>query len=234
MALLQLIQNVADELGMSRPSAVVSSSDQQVRTWLRLANREGEELSRRHPWQLLRKEASFTTAATASQGALTTIASDFGRYVNESMFNRTTNEKWYGPLTPQQWQRIQASVGLVTLRKMFTIRGGLLLATPTPTASQTVKFEYISTQWCESSGGTDQSAWAADADVSLLPQRLIELGVIWRWKKSKGLEYAEDFSDYEKAVANEIMADGGSAIGSLDVPCEVPPGISPPDGGWSL
>jgi hypothetical protein len=47
-------------------------------------------------------------------------------------------------------------------------------------------FEYQSTYFCQSSAGADQSAWAADTDVGVLDENLMELGVIWRFKKKNG------------------------------------------------
>ena len=36
-----------------------------------------------------------------------------------------------------------------------------ILINPAPSAGHTFAYEYMSKNWCESSGGTDQAAWAA-------------------------------------------------------------------------
>jgi hypothetical protein len=64
--------------------------------------------------------------------------------------------------------------------------------------------EYYSDTWCESSAGTDQRIWTADTDVPLLPDDCFILGLIWRFRKAKGLEYQEDFNTYEEEVSRRL------------------------------
>ena len=59
-----------------------------------------------------------------------------------------------------------------------------------------------------------------DDDYPLLDSNLITLGVIWRWKKSKGLEYAEDFDTYEAAVSDAMARDGTKPKISMNGPQE--------------
>ena len=33
--------------------------------------------------------------------------------------------------------------------------------------------------------------------MASVPERLITLGVVWRWKRAKGLDYAEEFRTYQ-------------------------------------
>jgi hypothetical protein len=54
-SLLTIIQDVADRIGLVRPSSVIGSSDHQVRQLLALANQEGREQARRHPSIALRR-----------------------------------------------------------------------------------------------------------------------------------------------------------------------------------
>lgn len=64
-----------------------------------------------------------------------------------------------------------------------------------------VKVSYVSTLWMATSGGTAGSAWTDDTDILLLPRRLIELGVIWRFRERKGLPYADYLAEYEARVS---------------------------------
>ena len=80
MSLLTLIQSATDKIGLTRPSVVYASTDQQVRELLNFANQEGVELARAHQWQEITKEKTFTTTAAAVQAGA--FASDFDRIVN--------------------------------------------------------------------------------------------------------------------------------------------------------
>lgn len=232
MSFLTLIQASAKRLGLSNPASAYNSSDKQIVQLVALAQEEGIELAKRHPWQVLTKEKTFTgTAAAAQTGA---IPDDFDRFVDESFFNRTQKKPVFGPISPQDWQFTQAVVA-TTLVESFRRRGNSILITPTPNGTDTYAYEYISTQWCESSGGTDQSAWAADTDTGILSEELMTLGVIWRFLRAKGFDYAEAFRTYELQVAQAFSRDGGRRtlnFGSKTKAMSRAPFIR--EGSWSL
>jgi hypothetical protein len=204
MTLLTIVQNAADRLGITRPTSAVASTDQQVIQLVGLAQEEGKDLAKRNTWQALQTEHTFSTANGTASYAL---PSGFDSILKETVFNRTQRRRMVGDLTPDQWQETQAS--LVTMvNPAFRIRGSLFYISPTPSATETVAYEYNSKNWCQSSGGTAQSAWAADTDTGILDEELMTLGLKWRWKKSKGLDYADDFNSYEIRVAKAILDDG--------------------------
>lgn len=231
MTLLTLIQRTFRRVGLTAPSAAVGSTEENILRLIELANEEGEELSERYPWQVLINEATLTTSAAESQGAMTTIAGASFAYIqNDTMWNRTTNRRWL-PVDDVQWQQMKAS-GITGPDYYFRIRGGNLIVQPTPTASQTVCFEWVSKNWCTSSGGTGQSQWAADDDVLLLPAEVFLMGLVWRWKKAQGLEYAEDFRQYEIRAESAMIRDGAKKRINFAGGRSTRQNI--PEGSWSL
>jgi hypothetical protein len=88
--------------------------------------------------------------------------------------------------------------------------------TPTPDSAETVGFEYVSSHWNQTSGGTSQAAMAADSDVGILDETLMEMGVTWRFKQSHGLIYDEDFRQYQMELRQAISRAGGAPILTLD------------------
>lgn len=204
MSLLTIVRNAADGLGLARPTTVINSQDPNAITLLAMAQEEGKTLARRHEWQALTTEHMFSTANGTSSYSL---PPDFDRILKETVFNRTRRRRMMGDLTPQQWQETQAS--LVTMvNPAFRIRGGAFLISPTPSATETVAYEYMTTEWCQSSGGTGRTEWLADTDTGKLSEDITTLGVIWRYRKAKGLEYGEDMNTYEMEVAKAILNDG--------------------------
>lgn len=218
MTLLELIQDVADLLGIPRPSTVVGSTDAGVRQLLQLANREGRELSSRYPWQALTVEATFTTVATESQGTLASIigATQVLRsVVNDTLWNRTTGEPVCGPRDARTWQAYKSTTFTSPLSE-YRIRGGYLLMLPAPTAGQTVALEYVSRCWLtDTTGATFRQAFAVDTDEVLLDHEIMRVGLEWRWLQRKGFEYAESFASYERLVADAMARDGTKATLSL-------------------
>jgi hypothetical protein len=58
--------------------------------------------------------------------------------------------------------------------------------------------------------GAGQSDWAADSDVSVLDEDLLELGLTWRLLERLGFSYAEERDEYEREVDKAIARDGGT------------------------
>ena len=74
--LLQLVDQVSGELGLSQPAAVIGNSNNQTVQLLALAQRLGKDLVRDYEWQRLVKAYIFqTTAATTVTGDITANSS---------------------------------------------------------------------------------------------------------------------------------------------------------------
>lgn len=213
MSLLTIVQDACDRIGITRPSTVVGSTDAQVIQLLALLNKEGKELATgmsvgvSYDWQALQAEATFTTLATESQGAITTIASGFKYIIGGTIWNRSTRLPVYGSVNPQEWQNYKAWSVTSPFPK-YRIVGGLLRLLPVPPADETYYFEYQSKNWCtDANGSNPKSKWAADTNVALLDEDLMTDGLVWRWKQAKGLDYAEDFATYQRDVLNAMARD---------------------------
>ncbi len=205
MNLLALITKASIRLNLPVPVSVVASMDPQVQLIRECAAEEGKSLAGRHTWQALLMEKSFTTVATPAQTS--SVPADFSRMVPESMFNRDTNRRLDGPIDSDTWQSIQASLVTFVI-PAFRIWKNTIYITPTPAAGQTVAYEYVSIYWCQSFGGDNQEDWVADSDIYKLNDETMILGIIWRFKKSKGLQWSDDYLVYERYVGDLIMRDG--------------------------
>lgn len=213
---------------------VVNSTDQQVRQLYALANEEGEELARDYDWQVMRQQQTFTTVAQAEQTGA--IPADLDRFVSNSFFNRTTVRQVVGPLTPQQYQALLTQPQLSGIYLAFIERQGAFLVNPVPPAGQVIAYEYVSVNWAKSSVGVPQPRFQADNDGSFISERLIKLGIRWRFLKAKGLDYAEDMRTYEiekqKAKARDGANSALSSTGYDDyiIAANIPEGNFPGSG----
>ena len=72
--MLQLVQQVTGELGISTPSSVAGNASQDVIQILALMNATGYELMTAHKWRALTKPYRFTTSYTTTTGTWTTAA----------------------------------------------------------------------------------------------------------------------------------------------------------------
>lgn len=209
MSLLTIIQDAArhPSLTLPVPSSVVGNAQSSTPALLMAAKEELDSLATRANWTKLTREHTFTTTATAVQLTASALPTDFDRMINETMFNRTTRRKFWGPLTPEQWQHTQSS--LTTLvDPAYRIRGTTILIHPVPATANTIAYEYISKYKVLSSGGTDQENWQADSDTCRFPEAIVTMGVVWRYRKGKGYPFSNELEEYERRVVELIMRDG--------------------------
>ncbi len=237
MSLLTIIQAVAKRTAIPSPATVLGNTDTQIVQLQALLEEEGADLARRGAWQGITFEATHTTVATESQGAITSIATNGFNYIkNQTIWDRTDRLPVLGPIDSQDWQALKA-VQMTGPRYQFRIRGGLLLVNPVPTAGHSWAFEYVSQNWILAADGvTYKQLFTLDTDTVLLPESLLILGLRWRWMREKGLDYSELFRTYEMQVKDALGRDGGKPILHCDEHAyQGPkPGIWVPPGNWSV
>lgn len=208
MSALTIVQNAAARIGINVPNAVFSSLSQEVIQLRALMNQSGIELGKVCQWQNLTKQHGFVTTATAIQvGA---VPDDFNWLINDSMWDRTTDRPVIGPLTPQEWQMEKAGPTFTSVVLAFRFRGNDLLITPSDSSGDNVYYEYVSKNWAQTASGTAISVMTSDTDTAKIPEELITLDLVWRWKKAKGLDYSEEYRTFEIEKEKAISRDGGA------------------------
>ena len=210
MTLLSIAQDVADETGFARPSALVGNTDSTARRLLSLANREGKELASRHPWQALVTPASITTDTTGSYS----LPADFDRPMTQTWWDSTNFRELRSATSPETWQILQ--YGIITaagITQWVRIRGDNILLFPDTTSGLSLRYEYVTNQWAQNAAGdTFYAAWNADDDTGRISEDLMTLGLIWRWRKSTGLDFEKEESIYNRAVDRAIARDAGRRV----------------------
>lgn len=213
MTALTIIQTAAAWLGLPMPPTAFSATDTQTVQLRGLLNEEGIELALwpDHAWTKLMMEKTFTTLAQPVQTGA--VPSDFGRFCDGSMWDRTTDRPVWGPMSPQQWQQQMAGPTFTTMYLGFRIRGNDFLITPTPAAGDTIAYEYVSNLYVYSAAGTpatpNQNAFQADGDTCIFDETMMARGLRWRFLRSKGLDYSQEYSTWIDLVQRVVARDGG-------------------------
>jgi hypothetical protein len=235
MSLLTVVQNASLALGLSSPSTVVGNTSQQQ--MLALANQGGKDLVTRGKWRALMRRNSFTLSTSAvDQGAVNgtiVTASDFSYMLGDTFWNLTLDQPINGPLDEFE-EELEAATAVSGPYQRWANRGGRLLIYPQPTAADSASFMYISKAFCQASGGTKQLAWAADTDTGVLDEQLLELDLIWRWKRANGLDYAEEFNTCEARIAAALAYEAAGKRISLEGRPRSSHGLIVPIGSWNL
>lgn len=77
-----------------------------------------------------------------------------------------------------------------------------------------VTVSYVSKNWLTQSA-IPADSWTDNDGTLLLPARLIELGVTWRFRQRKGMPYADRMAEYELRMARAI--NDGRGVRSIDM-----------------
>lgn len=235
MNVLQLIQKFALRVGLAPPVTVLGTTDNRILQILNLLEEEVKDLTSRHNWQVLNREAVHTTINNEDQGNINTLDPGFQFIRNNTIWDTTDRLPVLGPLDGQQWQALKAILATGP-RYRFRFRGDHLLVNPVPAAGHIWKFEYQS-KWgiLDADGITLKEYFTADTDTFLLQDSLHLSGLRWRWLSEKGLSYAEQFNMYEAQVKDAMGRDGGrDRVHADDERKELKPGIFIPAGSWTV
>lgn len=204
MSLLTIIQDAMTLAGLNPPSSVVANSDPTVRQFLAVSQEEGDELARFHAWSSLKRLAVMNGDGSATYFQL---APDFQRFMEGDQVFINTFRQPLRRVSDDDMARIKQS--LVTLAvPVWRLFMRAVEVYPAPAAGAVLTTEYRSRYWVASSDlTTTRDRWANDDDVPLMPERLFTLGIRWRWRKTQGLDYAEDFRSYQIERGQEVAAD---------------------------
>lgn len=184
-----------------------SSTDQVAIEMSDLANEVAADIASQHDWQALTKIHSLTGGAESYP-----LPADYDRMTFKADVDDASTWFWgYEPFdSVNDWMRYTSGHFQSTHPGGWIILGGELRFHPAPQSN--AQFPYVSTQWARSESGDPKSVFDRDDDTFLLSERLLTLGLIWRWKAQKGLEYAEDMATYEQILAQEMARDRGSYV----------------------
>lgn len=229
---LQIIQTACKRLGLTPPTSAVQSQDNAILQLVALSEEEGQEQSTRYPWEALQKEATFTTVAAQLQGAMSTIAPGCDYVVNNTIWNRALRRPVYGPKSQQDWQQMVATQ-INGPFNSYRIKADSLYFYPIPVAGQTCAFEYQSQYWVNLNAGGTASVWGSDLDTPAIDDQLMTLGLVWRWRQAKGLDFTADYQKYEKRYADMAARDAGKPTLNLNgAKYEVQPVVLVPSGSF--
>lgn len=139
------------------------------------------------------------------------LPNDFAYFQQLTWWDRTYRWQMFGPLTAQEWQVLKSGLSPVGPRRFFRIMGNKFFIHPAPSVSgNTLVFEYFSNAWCQSLAGTAQTTWAADTDYYNFDDDAFIMGLKWRFKAAKGLDYGQEIKDYTFFCDRLIARDGGN------------------------
>ena len=147
-----------------------------------------------------------------------TLPTDFDYMIPGTFWDRGFRWQVYGPITPQEWQVLKSGLSPTGPRRRFRIMNGAINIDPIPYDSNWLVYEYYSRGVALAADGvTVKTQFSADTDTYQIDDDLLILGLIWRYRRAKGLDYSEEKRTYDDALARKLARDASSQSLQLDI-----------------
>ena len=205
MSLLTICQNAAIRINFGGvPNSAYSSTDTSVLQLVAFSQDTGRELLERYDWNNLKNQALIT-----GDGATTlfNLPSDWMRLCPSDKSPMGALISLARPTIPligpvnDEWLNQMKALPAYPAYPVWRIVNNEMEIWPALASGEVVQFWYFTKNWIQS-GSTSAyiQSWSGDSDTSLIDEDIIMKGTIWRWKRAKGLDYAEEFRAYELSV----------------------------------
>lgn len=210
MSFLTAAQSAAMQLIGKVPPTFFSSTNQFEQEICFLANELVADLVREKDWRKL------TKLKTMNGDGITVgfdQPSDFDHFPKGQQVHNATWLTWrYIPATSlDEWLDYINGRPLPSPGAWIWLDGQMQFSPPVD-AQTVAQYYYISKNIVRAVGGQDKPQFTADDDTLVYNERLITLGLIWRWQAMKRLEYSESLSNFERLKDSVAGDDKGSTI----------------------
>jgi len=217
MSLLSICKNVLAETGWPVLSTIASNSDATAQQIFAIANGELRALSEMFSWPQLEVEYSFPTVAGQ---AVYLWPPDFRVLAPQSVFDKNQYYELKGSTGMQFWELLKygklSSLGRARFRVTYPLGVPGIEMTPAPTGSTGMVAVYYSKDFARDANGASVPLYTNDGDVAKVPERYVELGVKWRFRRAKGLDYSAELAEYNNTIQTQFAkytAQGEITIG---------------------
>ncbi|UIJ43793.1 hypothetical protein LZK98_11890 [Sphingomonas cannabina] len=211
MAILEAMQSAAVKLIGRKPGAFFGAAPGLVFEMeiADLVNEVAQDIAKSHDWQSLIRLQTLDGDGTQSSYDM---PDDYDRMLVRS-------DVW----DPDNW--IQGYVHTVDINTFLITQEGAFAVLPgvwtiyanqmrfAPPLNNRAQFPYITKNWAKDASTTlPKAQFTADTDEFLLPERLLMLGLVWRWRENKKLDFTGDQDAFTKALGEYATRDRGSRV----------------------
>lgn len=206
MAILGALQSASLALVGRKPQAFYGSAELFESEIADLANEVAEDIARYQDWQALQGVATLAGDGTTTDFDL---PADYARMMKDSTVRPDRSRLWgYFRYPDLNSFLIDQDGGFRGVPGGWVISGDKMRFYPAPKGAAV--FPYVRATWAVAEDGTTKRAFDADTDSFVLPDRLVKLGLIWRWREQKKLDAAGDQEAFVKALDEYATSDAGS------------------------
>lgn len=237
---LWIAQEFCRRISLPLPTTLTGAQDDTTRQIWGLMNEGVQDLVDRYNLPELKQEKVFQHAGGTGYLAYDIAGlPDFRFYCTDTLWDATGRLPVAGPLSMVQWQQ---TVTMVTAaaKYCYAFFGNAFRIFPEPDPLNSVNFSfYYQSRYgvldATAPNGASAETYLTDSSTPRVPWHLVIADLKWRYKKEKGLPYAEDQRTLEQMLVNHV---GREPLGDLvlDVRPEayIAPALLIPAGSWDL
>lgn len=214
MNILQIAQEAADICAVARPTDLFNTNSQNDQLFMSVVKSTLDSLMRHCEWQTLTREADFYTTDGVKDYLIDNIAPDFYNLVNGTMYIKGNIRNVIGAITEERWRKYK-QYNTTEIDLLFKVQNNMFRFVKNPGCLK-LKFAYKSNAVClDAKTQEPKSSLTANTDVPVFDAYLVKLGIIWRWNKRTGLDYTEEFNEYQREL-NKSFAES-KAVGDINL-----------------
>lgn len=210
MTVLSAMQSAGVRLIGQKPSAFFGVSDTFPVELCDLVNEVATDVMKYQDWQALIRIGTVT--GTGAQTDFN-LPDDYDRMLTTTDVADLASWFWgFGSYTDINAFLYDQARGFTGFPGGWIVYGNKLRFSPAPNAAQTATFPYITNKWAIDASTAPKTAFDADTDSFALPERLLTLGLVWRWRENKKLDSTGDQEAFVKALDEYAAKDKGSRV----------------------
>ncbi len=219
MSVLSVYQEAAPKMGLTRPTQLVADTGEtSLEVQATIAEVAGI-IRDKYDWQAYKAIGTLTGDGSALDFA---FPANYARMLLEAKMwpSSQPNRPLHHVMDSDEWLGLQVQnfSGIYGSWTVYGDRIHVRIAGPSDPLglADTTKFFYVTNLQFADNAGNPKVAITADSDVFRLTpersvgERLLKLGLIYKWKQDRGRPYAQDMSDFEDACSKLIAGDKGS------------------------
>lgn len=211
MTLLTATQDAMVLCGLPQPVQAIGNSDATVAQFVAFAQKEADETFTDFNWRSTKVNAQIIGDNATT---LFSLPADFERIVaGQALWStKYPSIPLQGPISDVELIALKA-LPVMPVRPVWRLIGTTLEIWPALSTGETVNLEYFTSYPIYAADGVTRKArFTADTDYAVFPETILTRGLIWRFKQSKGLDYAEDFRTYDRERDKRASHEAGGRV----------------------
>ena len=197
--ILQIAQEAADICAVQRPTDLFDTNAQNDMLFASVVKSTLSSLMRHAEWQAITREAVFFTTCGQTEYLIDNIVPDFHSLVGETMYIRDDMRFVIGAISEEKWARLK-QFHSPEIDVIFKIQNNKIKFLKDPGCLK-LHFTYKSNAVCYDAATEEpKSAITQNTDIPVFDEYLVKLGIIWRFNKRTGLDYAEEYNEYQREL----------------------------------